>query len=78
MNDIRFDPTGAQPARQPEAVAAGLEGNDNARDGAAGLDGFVTPAMQQLEQGFLVRCELLQWIARDTGNDSANQPSCPD
>ena len=49
MNDVSFDPAGAQPARQPEAVAAGLKGDDDARDLVAGLDGFVAPAMQQLE-----------------------------
>lgn len=49
MDHIRFYARGAQPPCQPKAVAAGFEGNDNAGDGAAGLDGFVTPAMQQLE-----------------------------
>ena len=50
MNDIRFDLPGAQPPRQPEAVSAGFERNDNACDGLTGLDGFVAPAMQQPEQ----------------------------
>ena len=49
MDDVRLDPAGTQPARQPEAVAAGLKGNDNARDPVPGPDGFITPAMQQLE-----------------------------
>jgi hypothetical protein len=49
MNDVRFYTTCAQPACQPKAVAAGLEGSDNALDGAAGLDSFVTSATQQLE-----------------------------
>ena len=38
MDHVRLDPTRRQPARQPEAVAAGLEGNRNPRDRAASPD----------------------------------------
>jgi hypothetical protein len=49
MKDIRFDASDAQPPCQPEAVATGFEPNDHAGDLVAGFDGFITPAMQQLE-----------------------------
>jgi hypothetical protein len=38
MDHVRLDPTRLQPARQPEAVAAGFEGNRNPRDRAASPD----------------------------------------
>ena len=38
MDHVRLDPTRLQPARQPEAVAAGFEGNRNPRDRAARPD----------------------------------------
>jgi hypothetical protein len=47
MDHVRLYPTPLKPARQPEAVAAGLEGNRNPRDSAAGPDRLIPPAMQQ-------------------------------
>jgi len=38
MDHVRFNPTRLKPARQPEAVAAGFEGNCNPRDRAASPD----------------------------------------
>src|SRR6516162_439281 len=38
MDHVRLDPSRLQPARQPEAVAAGFEGNRNPRDRAASPD----------------------------------------
>jgi hypothetical protein len=38
MDHVRLNPTRLQPARQPEAVAAGFEGNCNPRDRAASPD----------------------------------------
>jgi hypothetical protein len=46
VDHVRLDPTRLQPARQPEAVAAGFEGNRNPRDCAASPDCLVAPAMQ--------------------------------
>ena len=46
MDHVRLHPTRRKPARQPEVVAAGFEGNRNPRDRAAGLDRFIPPAMQ--------------------------------
>ena len=72
MNDVRFDPSCAQPACQPEAIAAGFECNDHTCNLVAELAGFVTPTMQQLEQSFLVGCELLQWITSETRDNSSH------
>src|SRR3954451_25475119 len=58
-NDMRFNAVRSKPARQAEAVAAGLEGDGNARDRAAGLAGLLTPAVEELE-GVLVGSELLE------------------
>ena len=52
MDHVRLDATRLKPARQPEAVAAGFEGNRNPRDGVAGLDRLILPAMQQGQQPF--------------------------
>jgi len=38
MDHVRLDPTRLQPARQPEAVAAGFEGQRNPPDSAASPD----------------------------------------
>ena len=38
MDHVRLYPASLEPARQPEAVAAGFEGQCNPRDLAAGLD----------------------------------------
>jgi hypothetical protein len=54
MNDIGLDASAAQLTRQPEAVAAGFDGDDHAFDPVAGLDGFIPPAVQQCEQAFLI------------------------
>ena len=44
---VDLDPTRRQPARQPEAVAAGFEGQRNPRDCAACLDRLIPPATQR-------------------------------
>src|SRR6478736_1270407 len=50
MDHVRLDATRLKPARQPEAVAAGFEGNRNSRDCAPGPDRLILPAMQQGKQ----------------------------
>src|ERR1700746_1355249 len=52
MDHVRLHPPPPQPARQPEAVAAGFEGNRNPRDIAASPDGLIPPAMQYGKQPF--------------------------
>jgi hypothetical protein len=59
MDHVSLDATCRKPPRQPEAVAAGFEGNRNPRDRAAGPDRLIPPAMQQAKQPFWARLELL-------------------
>src|SRR5262249_6612021 len=70
MDHVRLDATRLKPAREPEAVAAGFEGKRNPRDGGAGPDRLISPAMQQSKQSFWAR---LQLFARR--NDAANKPA---
>jgi len=48
MNDMGLDTARSQPAGQPEAVAAGLEGNGNAGDLVPCLLRLCSPALEQL------------------------------
>jgi hypothetical protein len=48
MDDVRLDAPRSQPAGQPEAVPAGLEGNGDAGDLVPCLLRFRTPALEQL------------------------------
>src|SRR6478609_500478 len=75
MDHMRLHPTRPQPARQPEAIAAGFEGQRNPRDLAAGLDRLVAPAMQQAKQPFCTRLQLLAWLALNAGKHTGNQPT---
>src|ERR1700741_4302107 len=75
MDHMRLHPTRPQPARQPEAIAAGFEGQRNPRDLAAGLDRLVAPAMQQAKQPFCTRLQLLARLALNAGKHTANQPT---
>jgi hypothetical protein len=59
MHQVRLDATRRKPARQPEAVVAGFEGQANPRNRAAGPDRLVAPTMQQGQQPFWARLELL-------------------
>ena len=75
MDHVRLDPSRLQPARQPEAVAAGFEGQRNPGDYAAGPDRLIPPAMQQGKQPFGARLQLLARLTLNAGNDTANQPA---
>src|SRR5208282_6509861 len=74
MDHVRLYPARLEPARQPEAVAAGLEGNRNPRDSAAGPDRLIPPAMQQGKQLFWARLQLLARLTLNPGKHAANQP----
>src|SRR5207248_10938596 len=63
------------PARQPEAVAAGFEGNRNPHDRAPGPDRLILPAMQQAKQPFWVRLELLARLTLNAGKHAGNEPA---
>src|ERR1700730_14483340 len=75
MDHVRFDPARIQPTRQPEAIAAGFEGQRNPRDLAAGLDRLVAPAMQQAKQPFRTRFQLLLRLTLNAGKHPGNQPA---
>src|SRR6202011_5911792 len=68
-------PARLEPARQPEAVAAGFEGNRNPRDIAAGPDRLIPPAMQHGKQPFWARLQLLARLTLNAGEHTANQPA---
>src|SRR5207237_10751289 len=55
MDHVSLDATRLKPARQPEAVAAGLDGKRNPRDGGAGPERLLPPAVQQGARPFWVR-----------------------
>src|SRR6202035_1999917 len=67
--------TRLEPARQPEAVAAGFEGQRNPGDRAPGPDRLIPPAMQQAKQPFWARLELLARLTLNAGKYAGNQPA---
>src|SRR6516165_3795208 len=75
MDHMRLDATRRKPARQPEAVAAGFEGQRNPGDRAAGPDRLIPPAMQQSKQPFWVRLELFARLTLNAGKHAGNQPA---
>src|SRR6266478_7908196 len=75
MDHVRLYPARLKPARQPEAVAAGFEGNRNPRDIAAGPDRLIAPAMQQTKQPFGIRLQLLARLTLNAGKHPGNQPA---
>src|SRR3984893_789380 len=75
MDHVRLYPTRTQPARQPEAVAAGFEGNRNLRDLFTGPDRLIAPAMQQAKQPFGIRLQLPARLTLNAGEHPGNQPA---
>src|SRR4029077_13377515 len=75
MNDMDLDVASSEPARQPEAITAGLEGDGDPFDHVSSLLGFLSPSMQQLQQYTLVDRDLLQRLALDAGHDAGNEPA---
>src|SRR5712671_6703864 len=75
MDHVRLYPTRLEPARQPEAVAAGFEGQCNPRDLFTGPDRLIPPVMQHRKQPFWARLQLLARLTLNTRNDAANQPA---
>src|SRR5689334_5123687 len=75
MDHVCLDPTRLKPARQPEAVTAGFEGNRNPRDSAAGPDRLIPPAMQHGKQPFWARLQLLARLTLNAGKHTADQPA---
>src|SRR6516162_4431472 len=75
MDHVRLDATRRKPARQPEAVAAGLESQHNPRNIAAGFDRLIAPTMQHRKQPFGARLQLLARLTLNAGKHTANQPA---
>src|SRR3954454_5375487 len=75
VNDMSLNAVSSEPARQPEAIAASLEGDGNARDRAAGLAGLLTPAVEEVEEGILVGSEFLERMTRDPRHHPRHQPA---
>src|SRR4051794_18955215 len=75
MDHVSLNATRRKPARQPEAVAAGFEGNRNPGDRAPGSDRLILPAMQQTKQPFWARLELLARLTLNPGKHAGNQPA---
>jgi hypothetical protein len=75
VNDVGLDAARLEPACQPEAVTAGLEGDYNALDPASCFLRFLPPSMQQLQQCALVDRELLQRLALNARHDAGNEPA---
>src|SRR5437764_14284917 len=64
-----------EPTRQPEAVAAGLEGNRNSRDRATGPGRLIPPAMQHGKQPFWARLQLFARLTLNARKNPGNQPT---
>src|ERR671927_237831 len=75
MDDISFNATGPQPARQPEAVAPGLESHGDTADRAPGFGRLALPALQQSEEHRLIRIEPLQRVPLEPRNDAGHEPA---
>src|SRR5438309_11197034 len=75
MDHVSLYSTRRKPARQPKAVAAGFEGERNPRDGAAGPNHLIPPAMQQGKQPFRARLQLLARLTLNAGKHAGNQPA---
>jgi hypothetical protein len=59
VNDMGLDVACPEPARQPEPITAGLEGDGDAFDPVSCLLRLLSPSMQQIQQCALVDLELL-------------------
>src|SRR5260221_14643496 len=75
VNDVGLNVACTEPARQPEAVTAGLESDSDAFDPMPCLRRFLSPSMQQLQQCALVDRELLQRLALDARHDAGDEPA---
>jgi hypothetical protein len=74
MNDMGLDATCSQPAGQPEAVPAGLEGDGDAGDLVPCLLRLCSPALEQLYEFILIGCQLLHRLALYARDDPSDEP----
>jgi hypothetical protein len=75
MYNVRLNAVRAKPAGQPKAVAASLECDGNAFNPAAGLDCFVSPPLQEPQQGAFVDCQFLQRMPFEPRGDPGDEPA---
>jgi hypothetical protein len=62
---MSFDLARQQPPRQPEAVASGLVGDNNALYRAPDPRSLLSPALQEPQEFCCARFELFHWLACD-------------
>jgi hypothetical protein len=75
VDHMGFDAVCSQPAGQPEAVASGFISDRYSLDIAPSFLRFATPAMQQPQQSFLVRGELLYRLSLDPRDNGGDEPA---
>jgi hypothetical protein len=75
VDHVRLDPANAQPAGEPEPVAASLVGNRDALDSTTSLGRFAAPALEQAQQRCRVRLQLLERLPLDAGDDPSHKPA---
>jgi hypothetical protein len=72
---MRLDAARPRPTGQPEAVPSSLVGHRDPRNRAASPCRLVPPAVQQPQQLFLIRCDLLQRMALDPRHHCSDKPA---
>jgi hypothetical protein len=77
MNDVGLDAALAQPACQPEPVAAGFKGQHDARDRPPHPQRFIAPTLEQLEERRGIRLELLLRLTLKAGDNRTDEPTRP-
>src|SRR5215470_15855141 len=75
MNDMGFDPECPEPAGQPKAIPAGLEGDGNAVDLVPRLLRFHSPSIEPFQQLVLIGGELLQRLTLRARYDPGDEPA---
>src|SRR5215831_189683 len=74
MDDVGLDLPLPQPTRQPKAVPASLEGNDDPADRLANFYRLIAPTVQKVQKRIFIRLQLLQRIPGDAGYQPGNNP----
>ena len=72
---MRLHPTRPKPARQPEVVTAGFEGQRNPLDLLTGPNCLIAPTMQYAKQPLCTRLQLLARLALNASKHTGNQPA---
>src|SRR5262249_49068291 len=75
VDDVGLNVVRPEPTRQPKAVPAGFETDRDAFDPVSCLLRFLSPAIEQPQQGVLVDLDLLQRLALDARHDGSNEPA---